>query len=416
MCPGASSFCSVSTPASPVSRNFAFAGFYKIKTTRSSLEEIFHIAIASSAGIMLVIVYIFLRAEFFDSRFIVLAAWIFAVLFVSFGRISARLIQRYLVKNFEYGIHKVLIIGKDAVSEKIIDEIRRHPVSGYKIAGHLAEADIEEAKKLFGGFGVDEVIFADPNYSKEEITEFIDFCEENHIVFKFIPNLFQILTANFDVNIFTGVPLIELKRTSLDGWGRVAKRVLDIIGAIFGLVLLSPFFLLIALGIKLDSSGPAFVALRRVSKNKEFFLYKFRSMIVGAEKMKRELMALNERKDGPLFKMEKDPRITRFGKILRKLRLDEFPQLFNVLKGDISLVGPRPHEQAEIERYQKHHKKVLAIKSGITGLAQVSGSSDLLFEEEVKLDTYYIENWSLWLDFKILLKTAWKMFSDRSAV
>lgn len=395
---------------------FAFAGLYKMKTTRSSLEEIFHIAIASSAGIMLVIVYVFLRAEYFDSRFIILAAWIFAVLFVSFGRISARQIQKYLVKNYEFGVHKVLIVGKDEVTEKIIGEINRRPSSGYRVAKHLSAADISSAREVLAREGVDEVIFADPNYSKDEITEFIDFCETNHLIFKFVPNLFQILTVNFDVDIFTGVPLIELKRTPLDGWGKVAKRAADVFGSIAGLILLSPFFILVGFAVKLDSSGPVFVALKRVSRNKEFFLYKFRSMVVGAEKMKRDLMALNERKDGPLFKMENDPRITRFGKILRKFRLDEFPQLFNVLKGDISLVGPRPHEQAEIERYQKHHKKVLAIKSGITGLAQVNGSSDLPFEEEVKLDTYYIENWSLWLDFKILVKTAWKMFSDTSAI
>ena len=139
-------------------------------------------------------------------------------------------------------------------------------------------------------------------------------------------------------------------------------------------------------------------------------------MVKNAEELKPELANFNERRDSPLFKMKNDPRITKFGRFLRKTRLDELPQFINVLIGDMSLVGPRPHQRDEIEKYQKHHKKVLAIKSGITGIAQTSGSSDLPFEHEVYLDTFYIENWSLWLDVKIILKTTVKMFFDRSAV
>ena len=138
-------------------------------------------------------------------------------------------------------------------------------------------------------------------------------------------------------------------------------------------------------------------------------------MIDNAHLLKKEMTQLNERNDGPLFKMKNDPRVTRVGRFLRRARIDELPQLFNVLRGDMSLVGPRPHEPEEVAKYEKHHKKLLTIKSGMTGMAQVSGSSDLSFEEEVKLDTYYIENWSPALDIKILLKTAVILFKDRSA-
>lgn len=138
-------------------------------------------------------------------------------------------------------------------------------------------------------------------------------------------------------------------------------------------------------------------------------------MIEGAEDFKKFLWTYNERKDGPLFKMRNDPRITKVGRFLRKYRIDELPQLFNVLKGEISLVGPRPHQPDEIAKYKKEHKKVLAIKSGVTGLAQAGGSAELSFEEEVKLDTYYIENWSLLLDLKIFLKTLVILFKDKSA-
>ncbi|MEK7493684.1 MAG: sugar transferase, partial [Patescibacteria group bacterium] len=168
--------------------------------------------------------------------------------------------------------------------------------------------------------------------------------------------------------------------------------------------------------IKLDSEGPVFVALDRITLGKKFAMYKFRSMVDNAHEMKDQLTEFNERKDGgPLFKMHDDPRITRVGRFLRKTRIDELPQLFNVLKGEMSLVGPRPHEPEEVGQYERHHKKLLVVKAGMTGMAQISGSSNLPFEEEVKLDTYYIENWSLFLDIKILLKTIILVFRDRSA-
>jgi lipopolysaccharide/colanic/teichoic acid biosynthesis glycosyltransferase len=218
------------------------------------------------------------------------------------------------------------------------------------------------------------------------------------------------------IDTFSGVPLVELRRTALDGWGKIAKRVIDIFGSAFGLVVLLPLFLVVAFAIKWESEGPVFVGLERISRNKKFKLFKFRSMIKDAEKYKDYLLRFNERPEGPLFKMKNDPRVTKVGRFLRRHRLDEFPQLWNVLRGDISLVGPRPHQPDEIARYQKHHKRVLDIKAGMTGMAQISGSSDLSFEEEVALDTLYIERWSLWRDFKILFLTFLKLFRDRSAV
>jgi len=264
-------------------------------------------------------------------------------------------------------------------------------------------------------------MLTNPNYTEENIVELVNFCHENHIVFKYIPNIYKTLTANFDIDIIGGFPLIELKRTRLDGWGRVIKRTFDIFASIIGLIVFSPLFAIVAMAIKLDTSGPIFARLKRVSKNKEFILYKFRGMIAydpdgGAESLKASLAAFNERKDGPLFKIKNDPRVTRVGKIIRKYRIDELAQFINILRGEMSLVGPRPHQPDEIEKYEKHHRKLLAIKAGATGLAQVSGSSDVPFEQEVALDTYYIENWSLWLDIKIILKTALKIFTDKSAV
>ena len=184
------------------------------------------------------------------------------------------------------------------------------------------------------------------------------------------------------------------------------KRLFDIIGAIFFLILFSPIFLIVPLLIKMDSKGPIiYKDLRVGAKRRKFYLYKFRSMIDRADELRDKLMEQNERADGPLFKIGHDPRITKIGKFIRKTSIDEFPNFWNVLTGKMSLVGPRPHRPEEVEKYQQHHKKLLNIKPGITGMAQVSGRSTLDFEAEVKLDTLYIETWSLWLDIIILLKT-----------
>ncbi|MDO8558572.1 MAG: sugar transferase [bacterium] len=396
---------------------FALAGLYRMKTNRARIEEFFQIVTGSALGVLGIILYIFLTGELFNSRFIILAGLFFAILSVTVSRMLMRMLQAHLAKVHGYGVHRMIIIGGDQVSHTIANKLNSHPDLGYTVVKHLHTLHMDEVRDAMqqNGNSIDEVLLADPNFEKEQVLELIDFCEDKHIGFRFIPNLFQTLTTNVVVDTFTGVPIVELRRTALEGWGKVVKRVLDIGGSILGLVILSPIFLIVAVIVKGDTPGSVFVRLKRVSQGRTFDLYKFRSMIIGAHEMKKELLAYNERQDGPLFKMKNDPRITRVGRWLRKTRIDEFPQLFNVLRGEMSLVGPRPHEPEEVAKYQKHHKKVLAIKPGMTGLAQISGSSDLAFEEEVKLDTYYVENWSLRLDIYILLKTIIVLFTDKSA-
>ena len=395
---------------------FAVSGLYNLKTTTGRIEEFFRVVIASSAGVMGLIVYIFLRQELFNSRFLVMGGWILTILFVSFGRFLVRHLQKNLVARYDFGIHKVLVIGDDKVSAKITEEIKKNPSVGYRVVKHLENPEVGEVKSAIGNPGIDEVILANPNYPSEKVLEIVDFCNENHLAFKFVPNIYQTLTTNFSVDVLAGVPVIELRRTNLDGWGRVIKRSADVVGSILALIIFSPLLLLVSFAIKWETEGPVLVRLRRVSQNREFSLLKFRSMVKNAEELKPYLAVLNERSDGPLFKIRRDPRITGVGKFIRRYRLDELPQFANVLKGDMSLVGPRPHQPDEIANYEKHHKKVLSIKAGVTGLAQVSGSSNLPFEEEVALDSFYIENWSLVQDIKILLKTGVKMLLDRSAV
>jgi len=401
--------------------SYAISGLYSLKVRRGFFDEFLKITTASLAGIMIVIIYIFLRQELFDSRFLVLGGWFFAVLFVFVGRVLVSLLQKYYVSKRDFGVHNVIVIGNDELANMIVKRFNSDPSYGYRLLKHINSPNLYTVTSAKAEGLLDEVILTNPNYSEEEILELVDFCHENHVVFKYVPNIYKTLTTNFDIDVIGGLPLIELKRTRLDGWGKVIKRTFDVLVSLFGFIIFSPLFAITAIAVRLETSGPVFVRLKRVSKNKEFILYKFRSMIAhdpdgGAESLKASLIAFNERKDGPFFKMKNDPRVTHVGKIIRKYRIDELAQFINILKGEMSLVGPRPHQPDEISRYQKHHKKVLAIKAGATGLAQISGSSDLPFEQEVTLDTYYIENWSLWLDLKVVAKTMLKMFNDRSAV
>ena len=194
------------------------------------------------------------------------------------------------------------------------------------------------------------------------------------------------------------------------------NRLLDILGSAVGLLITAPLYPLISWAIQVESQGPAVIRLDRVIKGKKIRVFKFRSMYDGAHAMKPVLKVLNERTDGPFFKMTKDPRVTKVGRLLRKFRIDELPQLINVLKGDMALVGPRPHEPGEVIHYPGEYKHLIMAKAGLTGLSQISGASGLPFLKELQLDSHYVKNKSLALDAKILAKTAAIMFSDPTAV
>jgi exopolysaccharide biosynthesis polyprenyl glycosylphosphotransferase len=408
-----SRFLEIVLAVAPILIGFlAFFGLYSLSSVRKFWREILRIIAGVSAGFLFILFMIFYAREEFPSRFIFFAAWFLAILTLSFGRVIVRFIQGFLARKYKFGFHRLVLVGTNGTVKSIQNEINRNRTLGYKVIRKLKQIDIELLTKIYKDPGIDEIILCSSDMDKEEVQKLLDFCQEKNIVFKFVPDMFQSQAALFEMETISDVTLIEVKRTPLDGWGKIIKRVIDIIFSFFALIILSPLFLLIALGIKLDSAGPVFMELDRIGQGEKFKLYKFRSMIKGAHQMKynpdgtfsEEFKKLNER-EGPLFKAKNDPRVTAFGRILRKTRLDEFPQLFNVLKGEMSLIGPRPHEPEEVAKYEKRHRKLLTIKPGITGMSQVSGSSDLDFEREVKLDVFYIENWTLLLDIIILIKT-----------
>jgi exopolysaccharide biosynthesis polyprenyl glycosylphosphotransferase len=238
-------------------------------------------------------------------------------------------------------------------------------------------------------------------------------CQAAGVRARVVPDLFQLSLSRVDFDDMGGIPLMGLKRTSIPRAGRLIKRALDISFALVALVVFAPVLGLIALLIRLDSPGPAVFSQRRVGEGgRPFDILKFRSMRVGAEDQQAQLQDLNQA-TGPVFKIKSDPRITRMGRLLRRSSLDEWAQFVNVLRGEMSVVGPRPGLPSEVAQYQPWQRQRLEVPPGITGLWQVSGRSDLTFDEMCLLDVYYIENWSLGMDLTIMLRTVPRvLFAD----
>jgi len=413
---------------------FALSGLYNIKDARRLIKEFYRVVLACSTGLMLIVILIFVRRELFDSRFIVLAGWILAIFYVSFSRALIRGLQRALF-SFGVGVHKIILVGNSQTTDTLVRESFRNKKSGYEVAKRLRNFNIEAAEELTEflktcqerGEEIDEVIQSDPNLTKPEILRLFDFADERHLTFKYAADLLGAKVLKTEVAEIAGIPIVEVKKTPLEGWGRIIKRIFDIIFSLGFIILFSPILIITALAIKLESRGPIIYKNERVSKNGIFKVFKFRSMSIQycvgedyanserAIKFERELIEKQNTKEGPIYKIGADPRITKVGKFIRRWSLDELPQFFNVLFGNMSLIGPRPHQPREVAKYERHHKKVLTIKPGITGLAQISGRSDLSFEDEVKLDTYYIENWSLLFDLSILLRTPLAILRPRRA-
>lgn len=400
---------------------FALAGLYATKPMRLATEAT-RVLLAVSSGIVLVLAIAFFTREIFDSRFILLAAWIISMIFIIIERLAIRLIQRSL-RSHGIGNYKVVIIGKTKSGTQLARFFKAYPRIGYDVTGHFAHFSEETQNKILKLRKNDEadiVLVANVEASQKEITSIKGFTDIYHLSFAYSADMFPASAIKPIIHTFAGQPVIEMPKTPLDGWGAIYKRGFDILVSLILIILTLPIQIPVAIILILEREGGIiFKHLRVGQRERKFRFYKFRSMIKDAHKYRFDKDFLKEhgnlRKGTPMFKLKNDPRITKFGRFIRRTSIDEIPQFYSVLFGSMSLVGPRPHLPEEVDSYKPYQKKVLTIKPGITGMAQISGRANLDFDDEVQLDMYYIENWSPWLDLVILLKTPFAVLFSKGA-
>jgi exopolysaccharide biosynthesis polyprenyl glycosylphosphotransferase len=383
------------------------------------LDQVYRIinATAKSTVVMLAVTFVLQPLEY--SRLLLVETGINAIVLLAISRvIESAIIGRLRTRGI--GVHRAIIVGAGEIGRTVMRTVVARPGLGYHIVGFVDDnpekgnssigrfeglGSIDNLPDLIEERDIDEVIITLPWMYHRKIMGVVRTCERRNVNAHIVPDLFQMSLSRVDVDDLGGVPLVGVRDVGFGQRVRTVKRAVDIVGATLALTLGAPFLGLIAAAIRLDSPGPIIFRQTRVGANgKPFEMYKFRSMYQGAEQQLEEIRDLSE-VDGPIFKMRDDPRVTRVGRILRRASLDELPQFLNVLRGDMSLVGPRPPLPSEVDEYLEWQKKRLEVRPGMTGLWQVSGRSLLSFDDQCLLDVYYIENWSLWLDFKILSRT-----------
>lgn len=393
-----------------------FKSMYRLPRAQALTDEF--IAITSSAALGTMTLYAV--TTFFqypaESRATFVYAWLLATFAITLGRAANRALHGWLHQR-GIGVERVLVVGESNVGRMIMQGLAAQPHLGYQVVGFVGDSGdsdfgrfrclgrIQNIDQVIVHHEIDQVLIALPSASHESILRIVDHCRRDNLRFKLVPDLYEMRLSQLDVQPVYGIPLIGMKDTNIRGWNLLVKRMLDVTISVLGLAVASLPMLVIALLIKLDSPGPVLYRQVRVGRGaRPFVIYKFRSMRDWAEQEQAALRSLSITA-GPTFKVPDDPRITRVGRVLRHTSLDELPQLWNVLNGDMSLVGPRPPTPDEVALYEDWHRQRLEVSPGITGIWQVSGRSSLTFDEQVVLDVYYIENWSLGLDLSILLRT-----------
>jgi exopolysaccharide biosynthesis polyprenyl glycosylphosphotransferase len=401
--------------------------YYKLKRQATLLDEVGIIingALVTTAVLAITIFVVSRVNEYSRLMFVFLVP--LSILFLAINRSVTRWVRKqFWLRGI--GARNVLVIGATDVASRLMGSVVENPNLGFRLVGYIDDetrfsewilpnryrngdpvphlGKLERLEELITEQKINEVMITLPASLYNIINDVIARCRESNVDYQLVPDLFELRLDSYSLIEIKGVPLIGLKKNNLRGWNYFMKRVLDVTLSGGALIVLSPLILLIALTIKLDSPGPIIYRQKRIGKNGQLFtFYKFRSMRIDADQKYRELLAFNET-GGATFKMKNDPRRTRIGKFIRRTSLDEIPQFFNILLGQMSFVGPRPTIDREISQYQAWHKRRLEVTPGLTGLWQVSGRSKIPFEDMVKLDIYYAENWSLWLDIKILLRT-----------
>jgi len=391
---------------------FSFSGLYQYWFVRSRFDEFASVVKSVSIGCFILFFLIFIDDTINNapiiSRFLILIYWVLMILFIGLGRIVIRGFQRNLLQK-GIGLRNALIIGEGEKAFSLFEMVTKFPQLGYKIAGFVSlEKNTDE--KFLGSIDkisdtikqkeISEVLIALEPGQKEKLVDVIKFCTGNDVHLMIMPDMYEIVSGMARTNQIYGVPLIEVMPEIMPAGSKLFKRFLDVFLSIFLLMIYSPLLILAIILIKLTSKGTVFYKQERVGRNEKIFtMYKFRSMVQNAEEY------------GPEWSGEDDPRITGIGKILRKMYIDEIPQLINVLKNEMSIVGPRPERPFFVNKLKSeipYYYKRLSIKPGITGWAQIKHKYDSSLEDvkaKLQYDFYYIENMSLKLDFKIIINT-----------
>ena len=413
---------------------FAFLGLYRRTVYEYRWRELSMILVGSVLGIMTVITYDFIvDTPVFPARLIVVYGLIIGFLLLVLERTILRATRMWMWRT-GFGINNIMLIGGGDSLHNLINSMKYPSKTGYKVT-IVATKDTIVGKKPFKIFSdyrlamnealnqnIFTIVVTGIGDASKEANEILAFAQSHHIAYKFIPSQAGMLNNKIDVELFQGLPVVSVHQTALIGWGRVIKRLFDVITSIISLIILSPIYIIIAIAVKLSDGGPIFFKQSRLSRfDTTIKIYKFRTHNLTYNGLDPE-QAFNKMGKPQLIKkyrdngdyLANDPRITKIGLFLRRTSLDELPQLFNVLKGDISLVGPRALVPKELNNYA-YKNLILSVKSGITGLAQTSGRKNIGYNERRALDLYYVQNWSFWLDIKILFYTVIEVLSGRGA-
>lgn len=403
--------------------NFKFVGLYQPLRGKSSWVDYYNIIKANTISVLVLSALLFFYREDNYSRIVVVIFWLTATFSLVASHMFVRnilMVLRRRGKNLRY----VLIAGAGELGREVAERINLHPEMGFKIVGFLTTQEKEVGTLIDGypvlgllgdvsehikGHGVDKLFITLPMKSQEHFERVLFNLVEESVDITVVPDLLQYMSLSGGVDNFNGLPAINLIESPLYGWNIVFKRITDIVISFLAIVITSPLMIVIALFIKLESRGPVFFIQERVGLDREIFkMYKFRSMEIDAES-----------DSGPVWTKESDDRRTRVGVLLRKTSLDELPQFFNVLSGNMSMVGPRPERSVFVEDFKKsipHYMLRLKMKAGITGWAQVNGwRGNTSLEKRIEHDLYYIKHWSLLFDIKILIKTLWNGLINRHA-
>jgi exopolysaccharide biosynthesis polyprenyl glycosylphosphotransferase len=408
---------------------FSMKGLYRIQRNAGLLDYTGTLISGTTTGIALVVLLTIIQRPLY-SRLLYAFAWGAIIVLLCVSRAVLVGVRRWRWTR-GLGRERVLVIGGTGLGRQVMDSIVAQTFLGYSLVGYLEDRDPPAGERRDGHFRylgvvqnleaiarslpIDQVIIALPFWEHHRLPEIVTVCRAAGIEFRVVPDLFELSFDRVNVANLSGIPLIGLKELSLKGGNLLLKRAIDLALIVLAAPVLLPIAGLVALAVKWDSPGPAIFKQRRVGKGGRLFTtYKFRTMVLDAEARKAELFKLNEA-DGPVFKMRDDPRMTRTGRFLRRASLDEIPQFWNVLRDEMSLVGPRPQLPEEVALYEDWHHRRLEVKPGLTGLWQVLGRSDTSFDEMVRLDIYYAENWSPGMDMRIMIETIPAVLSGKGA-